>query len=84
MDRLDRRPKGVPRLLSLAACRIRAQRCGVRSNDLVFLSATLSRRREPCQFHVKEQPMHGLLETLSVEVDLCAPGWERIIDRASS
>jgi len=25
--------------------------------------------------------MHGSLETLSVEVDLCAPGWERIIDR---
>jgi gluconolactonase len=25
--------------------------------------------------------MHGSLETLSVEVDLCAPGWERIIGK---
>ena len=24
--------------------------------------------------------MHGLLETIGIEVDLCAPGWERIID----
>jgi len=24
--------------------------------------------------------MHGSLETIAVEVDLCAPGWERIID----
>src|SRR5918996_4304041 len=24
--------------------------------------------------------MHGSLETLAVEVDLCASGWERIID----
>ncbi|MGZ8156730.1 MAG: SMP-30/gluconolactonase/LRE family protein, partial [Burkholderiales bacterium] len=24
--------------------------------------------------------MHGLLETIAIEVDLCAPGWERIID----
>src|SRR5690606_27359115 len=24
--------------------------------------------------------MHGMLETLRVEVDLCAPGWQRIVD----
>ena len=24
--------------------------------------------------------MHGSLETLAVEVDLCAPGWQKIID----
>jgi gluconolactonase len=26
--------------------------------------------------------MHGSLEDLSVEVDMCAPGWERIIDKS--
>ena len=25
--------------------------------------------------------MHGSLETLTIEVDLCVPGWERIVDR---
>ena len=26
--------------------------------------------------------MHGSLEDLTVEVDMCAPGWERIVDKS--
>ena len=26
--------------------------------------------------------MHGSLETIGVEVDMCAPGWERIVDKS--